>query len=151
MTSRLYYNPARQPRAISRSVAKIVSWTVVFLLACTCRAAASSDAPQWMHALVGVRLPSYDEKTDAVLLHSETNVTVVSTDKVRTHVREAYRILRPNGREHGTVWVHFNPQIKIISLMAGAFRHKAKTTRSKTGTLSTCPRPISRAVSWLVT
>jgi len=78
--------------------------------------AAAGDAPPWMHGLVGVPLPSYDEKTDAVLLYSETNVTVVSTDKIKTHVREAYKILRPNGREHGTVWVHFNPQIKITSL-----------------------------------
>ena len=63
-----------------------------------------------MHALVGVTLPSYDEKTDAVLLYSETNVTVLSADKIRTHVREAYKILRPEGRERGTVDVYFNPR-----------------------------------------
>ena len=78
--------------------------------------AAASDAPQWMHALVGVTLPSYDEKTDAVLLYSETNVTVLSVDKIRMHVREAYKILRPEGRKHGTVAVYFNPQRKITSL-----------------------------------
>jgi hypothetical protein len=80
------------------------------------RAAASGDAPQWMHALVGVTLPSYDEKTDAVLLYSETNVTVLSTDKIRIHVRKAYKILRPEGRHHGTVDVYFNPTRKITSL-----------------------------------
>jgi predicted transglutaminase-like cysteine proteinase len=69
-----------------------------------------------MHALVNVPVPSYDEKTDAVLLYSETNVTVVSTDKIRTQVREAYKILRPNGRERGTVAVYFNPQRKIKTL-----------------------------------
>src|SRR5882724_9962440 len=66
------------------------------------RAAASGDAPQWMHALVGVTLPSYDEKTNAVVLYSETNVTVLSEDKIRTRVRNAYKILRPDGRERGT-------------------------------------------------
>ena len=80
------------------------------------RAAAGGDAPQWMHALVGVTLPSYDEKTDAVLLYSETNVTVLSTDRIRTHVREAYKILRPEGREHGTMGVDFSPTKKITSL-----------------------------------
>jgi hypothetical protein len=69
-----------------------------------------------MHTLVNVPLPSYDEKTDAVLLFSETNVTVISTDKIKTHVREAYKILRPEGRDHGTVFVHFNPQRKVKSL-----------------------------------
>ena len=67
------------------------------------RAMAGSEAPQWMHSLVACPLPSYDEKTEAVLLYSDTNVTVLSEDKVRTHVREAYRILRPEGRNRGVV------------------------------------------------
>jgi hypothetical protein len=69
-----------------------------------------------MHALVGVTLPSYDEKVDAVLLYSETNVTVLSVDKIKTRVREAYKILRPEGRERGTVGVYFNPGRKITNL-----------------------------------
>lgn len=78
--------------------------------------AAAGDAPAWMHAQANVPLPSYDDKTDAVLLYSETNVTVISTDKIRTTVREAYRILRPSGRHYGTVPVYLNPQRKIKSL-----------------------------------
>lgn len=80
------------------------------------RAHASNDAPQWMHALVGATLPSYDEKTNAVLLYSDTNVTVISADRIKTHVREAYKILRPEGRERGTVTVYFNPTRKITSI-----------------------------------
>jgi len=82
------------------------------------RAAAGGDAPPWVRSLVNAPLPAYDEKTDAVLLYSETNVTVLSTDRIRTQVRMAYKILRPNGREHGTVAVHFNPERKIRSLHA---------------------------------
>ena len=78
--------------------------------------AVAADAPQWMHALVGATLPSYDAKTDAVLLYSETNVTVLSVDKIRTRVREAYKILRPEGRQRGIVGVHFNPGRKISNL-----------------------------------
>jgi len=80
------------------------------------RAAAGGDAPQWMHSLTGVTLPTYDEKTNAVVLYSETNVTVLSEDKIRTHVREAYKILRPEGRELGTVHVPFNRSRKITGL-----------------------------------
>jgi hypothetical protein len=80
------------------------------------RASASGDAPQWMHELVGVPLPPYDEKNDAVLLYSDTNVTVLSVDKIRTHKREAYKILRPEGRGYGTVEIYFNPTRKITSL-----------------------------------
>jgi len=77
---------------------------------------ASGDAPQWMHALVGVPLPAYDEKTDAVLLYSETSVTVLSQEKVKTEVREAYKILRPGGRKRGIVGTFFHPGRKITNL-----------------------------------
>ena len=80
------------------------------------QAVAGGDAPGWMHALVGANLPTYDEKADAVLLYSEENVTVLSADKIRTHVREAYKILRPEGRHHGTVGVYFDSTTKIASL-----------------------------------
>jgi hypothetical protein len=78
--------------------------------------ASAGDVPQWMRALVGAPLPTYDEKTDAVLLYSDTNVTVLSADKIKTHVREAYKILRPSGREYGTMSVFFNPHRKVTSL-----------------------------------
>jgi len=84
-------------------------------IATTSSAYASGDAPAWMHALAGAALPSYDEKTDAVLLYSDTNVTVLSEDKIRTHVREAYKILRPAGRERGIVGIYFSPSRKINS------------------------------------
>jgi hypothetical protein len=77
---------------------------------------AGGDAPQWMHSLVNAPLPSYDEKTDAVLLYSETNVTVISADKIKTQVREAYKILRPGGRQRGVLSVDFGPQKKIKSI-----------------------------------
>jgi Domain of Unknown Function with PDB structure (DUF3857)/Transglutaminase-like superfamily len=96
-------------------------WFIIFLVAACAlgvvpQASASGDAPQWMHALVGAPLPGYDDKTDAVLLYSDINVTVLSADKIRTHVREAYKILRPEGRERGTVRAFFNPGRKITSL-----------------------------------
>jgi hypothetical protein len=69
-----------------------------------------------MHDLVNAPLPPHDEKTDAVLLYSETNVTVVSADRIKTVVREAYRILRPQGRGRGTPWVYLNSHRKATSL-----------------------------------
>ena len=68
------------------------------LVVVSCLSCMAGDAPQWMHSKANVSLPSYDEKTDAVLLYSETNVTVVSPDRIKTTVREVYKILRPNGR-----------------------------------------------------
>src|SRR3979490_2398980 len=107
MTNRLFCSPVRQARVTSRDSAWFLL-VAAFLLLAVLPAMASSDAPQWMHALVGVPLPTYDEKTDAVLLYSETNVTVLSEEKVRTQVREVYKILRPSGRTRGTAAIYFN-------------------------------------------
>jgi len=95
---------------------RVFLWCAAIVLLTITPQAASGDAPSWMHALVGSPIPAYDEKTDAVLLYSDTNVTVLSTDKIRTHVREAYKILRPEGRERGTVGVYFNANRKITNL-----------------------------------
>ncbi len=91
-------------------------WMVIFVVSMVPRATASGDAPRWMHALAGATLPSHDEKAEAVLLYSETNVTVVSEDKIRRQVREAYKILRPEGRQRGTVGIDFGSSKKITSL-----------------------------------
>ncbi len=115
MGSRLCCSQGKSMPAIERRVLLFSLWTALWVFAVVPQAAAG-DAPQWMHALVGVTLPAYDEKTDAVVLYSETNVTVLSADKIRTRVRRAYKILRPEGREHGTVEVYFNPSRKIKDL-----------------------------------
>jgi len=69
-----------------------------------------------MHALVNAPLPAHDDKTDAVLLYSETAVSVQSADKIKRMERRAYKILRPGGRGYGEVFVYFNSHRKINSL-----------------------------------
>jgi hypothetical protein len=113
MKNKLCCNPVRRLRATSRQAPLFLFWVAILLYV---PPALAGDAPQWMHALVNPILPTYDEKTDAVLLYSETNVSVLSADKIRTHVRKAYKILRPEGREYGTVFVYFNSHRKVISL-----------------------------------
>jgi Domain of Unknown Function with PDB structure (DUF3857)/Transglutaminase-like superfamily len=78
---------------------------------CICggtRLARAADAPAWMHAAASAPLPAHDEKTDAVLLYEERNVVVQSADKIKVHVREAYKILRPSGRDYGDAFVSFH-------------------------------------------
>ena len=148
MGSRLFCSQGKSMRVTrSASAASFLLGCALWVLAMAPRAAAG-DAPPWMHALVGATLPSYDEKTDAVLLYSETNVTVLSVDKIRTHVREAYKILRPEGREHGTVSVSISIRAEKSRICtAGASQRKARTTRLRTRTRSMLLRP-SRAVNW---
>jgi len=77
---------------------------------------ARCDAPGWMHNLVTASIPAHDEKTDAVILYSEEILNVQSAEKVKHTIRRAYKILRPNGREHGIVLVSFNQHRKVTAM-----------------------------------
>ena len=114
MNNKLCCSPARRPQATSGPALLFLVCAVALLL-CAPQARAG-DAPPWMHAQVNSPLPTYDEKTAAVLLYSETNITVLSADKIKIHVRETYKILRPDGRHYGTVFVYFNSHKKVTSL-----------------------------------
>lgn len=101
-----------------RAFLNLASWALagLALTACAPAAQASDDAPAWMHNLVSRTVPPQDDKTNAVVLYDETDVTVESADKVKTVVRRAYKILRPNGRDYGTVIATFNSNQKITNL-----------------------------------
>ncbi|HZR55980.1 MAG TPA: DUF3857 and transglutaminase domain-containing protein [Terriglobales bacterium] len=114
MKNKSFCNRAPQSPVIN---AILFAALILCILAYAPYLSAGNDAPQWMHALVNSPLPPHDEKTDAVLLYSEENVTVLSTDKIKRQVRYAYKILRPSGKEHGTAWVPFrSPAEKVTSL-----------------------------------
>src|SRR5438128_814686 len=111
-----YCRPAPR-RAIDMRL-KAVILLMLGVLACA-PVAAAGDAPQWMHAVVNAPLPAHDEKTDAVLLYSERNVNVESAERIRTVIRNVYKVLRPGGREYGTVVVPFNSPLEKVSNLHG--------------------------------
>jgi Domain of Unknown Function with PDB structure (DUF3857)/Transglutaminase-like superfamily len=115
MTSRSFYNPPQHQRSNSATPPIALLAAFLCLFAAVPRAQAG-DAPAWLHALVNAPLPAHDEKTDAVLLYSEDTLTIVSADKVKEHVRAAYKILRPGGREYGVVAVPLNAHKKVSNL-----------------------------------
>ena len=78
--------------------------------------AVAGDAPQWMHSVANAPLPAHDEKTDAVLLYSERTINVQSVDKIKTHVRVVYKILRPSGRDYGIAGVSFHAHSRVSGL-----------------------------------
>lgn len=76
----------------------------------------AGDAPAWMHAAVNNPLPTHDDKTNAVLLYAE-DVTIVQPDgKMKSITRRAYKILRPDGRDYGTVEAYFDGNQKITGM-----------------------------------
>src|SRR6266853_579005 len=87
----------------------------LFLLA-TVPAARCGDAPQWMHAVANATLPEHDEKTNAVLLYSEDVLSVQSNGKIKKVERRVYKILRPDGRQYGTIRADFDAESKINNM-----------------------------------
>src|SRR6266851_565718 len=116
MTSKLWCSRVRQRRATEMRRIPFVLAPIILCLLAAVRPAVAGDAPAWMHGLVSVPLPAHDEKTDVVQLYSEKIVMVQSADKIKTTVREAYKILRPGGREFGTLVVSFNSHKKITGM-----------------------------------
>src|SRR5205814_10196092 len=115
MKNKSYCNRSGRQQA-SRTGLVAVLLAVLYSAATVPRCTAG-DAPPWMHALVNAPLPEHDEKTDAVLLYEEVHVNVQSADKIKTLVRRAYKILRPDGRDYGVAFVYYtSPGQKVTSL-----------------------------------
>src|SRR2546423_3995891 len=123
MNSKLCFNRAPLPRAsdsLSRLVYSLLLLSGLLLALCTNirTARANNEAPSWMHGLAGTSLPSYDEKTDAVVLYSEEILTVQPDGKMRELDREAFKILRPDGRRFGKRSFEFDSESRITKLHA---------------------------------
>ena len=78
--------------------------------------AVAAEAPAWMHAQVNATLPVYNERTEAVLLYSETILSVQPNGKIKRLDRRAYKILRPDGEKRGTVPAVFGAESRITAL-----------------------------------
>jgi hypothetical protein len=115
MNNRLSCNPAAPAQATDLRRTGILLSIGLCLLTAP-RLAQAGEAPSWMHAVASAPLPAHDDKTDAVLLYSDQAVIVQSVDKIKTHVRLVYKILRPSGRDYGMAAVSFNPHRKITGL-----------------------------------
>lgn len=126
MKNKLSCSPLRQRPASNLQRLSLFAALLCATTLCVAAEATAGDAPSWMHALVNAPLPTHDEKTDAVLLYSENIVTVQSADKIKTLVRAAYKILRPGGRDLGTIVIHFDSMTKINHLHAWSIPAQGK-------------------------
>src|ERR1700687_951197 len=114
MKNKLSCSPAEQLPVIEWR--RVLLFCAVVCVLAAPRGAQAGDAPSWMHAAASAPMPAHDDKTDAVLLYSEQTVSVQSIDKIKTHVRMVYKILRPSGRDYGVAAVSFNSHRKISGL-----------------------------------
>ncbi len=134
MNSKLSRYPAQPPHETKHVGQRPSIVGLLALAACTLAAtphAMAADAPRWMHALVNAPLPTYNDKMDAVRLFSEEILTVQPNGKIKTVKREAYKILRPGARSTARSALPTIPKRVSPASTHGAFRPRAKTTRSE--------------------
>lgn len=79
---------------------------------------AMAGTPDWLRALAGQPLPKYPDKTNAVVLLDEQLTSVDHEGEIKTLYRRVYKILRPEGREHGTFAVYFDQETRLTYLKA---------------------------------
>ena len=89
------------------------------LAACACMHVSpvwAASAPEWMRAQVNAPVPAHDDETDAVVLYSETELTVQPPGKMKRLERRVYKILRSDGERFGVVYADFSPQTRVTSM-----------------------------------
>ena len=77
-----------------------------------------AGTPDWLKQAAQVSLASYPNDTAAVVLLDERLTTVSASGEVRTTYRKAYKILRPEGRDRGIVYVYFDSETRLTWLKA---------------------------------
>ncbi len=79
---------------------------------------ARAGVPDWLRAVAQEPLPPYPADTQAVVLLDEQITTVKDSGEIKFIARRAIKILRPQGRDYGTVRVYFDNDTRITYLKA---------------------------------
>ena len=79
-----------------------------------------------MHAAASAPLPSYDPKTNAVLIYSEDITTVMPDGKMKGTERRAYKILRPDGRQYAVAQAYISNDTRLGMMRAWCIPQSGK-------------------------
>ena len=89
---------------------------LVLLAAAPTFASKQDSVPDWVTAAAAQKLPDYPPETNAVVLLDDTTYTVAPDGRAVEHCRHVVKILRPQGRVEGRVFIPFDKDDKILSL-----------------------------------
>ena len=94
----------------------LVFAALVLLAAAPTFASKQDSVPDWVTAAAAQKLPDYPPETNAVVLLDDTTYTVAPDGRAVEHCRHVVKILRPQGRGEGRVFIQFDKDDKILSL-----------------------------------
>lgn len=88
----------------------------VLLLACV--QPLSASVPEWLTQAKAQPAETYPPDISAEVLLDQTDITVTGPGEYQEHSRWIVRILRPDGREEGNLWLHLAQHDKLSSIHA---------------------------------
>jgi uncharacterized protein DUF3857/transglutaminase superfamily protein len=103
-------------RRTRRHRAKALQLAMIALLFTAAESFAGT--PDWLRKAAQTPILAVADETDAVVLLDERLTTVSPAGEVRTTYRKAYKILRPEGRSNGTLYVYFDSETQLTFLKA---------------------------------
>ena len=74
------------------------------------------SVPDWVRTAAAQTLPAYPPDTDAVVLLDDTTYSIAPDGRATEHCRHIVKILRPQGRDAGMVFVPFDNDSKLLNL-----------------------------------
>lgn len=114
----------RPRRARIRAFAPITAFIALLPIASQ---ACSAATPSWLADAAKQVLPAtLPQDTVAVVLYSEQQTTVKPNGEMETRYRQAYKILRPKGKDYGTVEIYFGKSTPVTYFKAWSIPAEGK-------------------------
>lgn len=93
--------------------------------------AARAVIPDWLKQAAQTPQRAYSAEVDAVVLLDEVSTNVSPSGEVHTTHRKALRILRPQGRDRGTIHVYFDNDTRLTYLKAWSITAEGEEFEAK--------------------
>ena len=108
--------PVRGVRQRTGRAGRLLGALAAFTASALPCVAAAGGVPPWMQAQVGAPIPAHDPQTDAVLMYSETVLSIQPNGNRRSLERRVFRILRPEGGKRAVAVAIFDSRSRIASI-----------------------------------
>jgi transglutaminase-like putative cysteine protease len=104
------------PIDLLRRAQRYLFVSALFSLTAAPAFAAKDSVPDWVRTAAAQKLPTYPPDTNIVWLLDDTTYTVAPDGTAIEHNRSVLKILRPQGRDEGIVYLPFDKDSPVVSM-----------------------------------
>lgn len=110
---------------------KVLIKTTLLIAIVSCAVVASAGTPEWLREASRQTVKTYADDVNAVVLLQEDETAVSDKGEIIERGKRAYRILRPEGRDYGTLALSFSNETKVNSLHGWSITAKGQEYEAK--------------------